>query len=86
MSSDGPRPAKIFFYTFTLATKAHIRLHGWAPFSESESLLSAAVVICFEGSVCQIQTLDGLLRLSRLLESYQGTIIIPLYCSKTVNI
>ena len=31
-------------------------------------------MICFKGSVCQIQTLEGLLRLSRQL-------IIPLYCN-----
>ena len=80
MSADGLRPAKNLFYTFTRTTKAQIRQHGYAFLSES--LLSAAVIICFKGSVCQIQTLEGLLGLSRLLESNQGTIILPSYCNR----
>ena len=30
MSSDEPRPAKIYFYTVMRTTKAQIRLHGCA--------------------------------------------------------
>ena len=80
MSSDGPRPAKIFLI--------HLREHQRHSSdcvdarSYQNLFLSVAVIICFKGSVCKIQTLEGLLRLSRLLESNQGTIIIPLYCNR----
>ena len=40
------------------------------------------MIICIKGSICQIQTLEGLLRLSRLHLSDQDTIIIPLYCNR----